>query len=132
VLEFDYDVSQFMSARRAADLPEAPTPRRSYLLVFRATDGDQRGPLLVDELTARIVKLCDGTRTVSDVLRELDGSHQKLKKSNNIKWIEEIFVHGLISLRSKPDSIRDAPGPKRRRAGRNPRSKSAAAHPAAL
>jgi hypothetical protein len=119
VLEFDYDVAQFMAVRTAADFPAAPAPRRSYLVAFRATDGDRRGPLVVDELTARILTLSDGTRTVSDLLRELDRGRQNPAKSSNIKWIEGLFVHGLLSLREDLPVPRAVPPRSRGRTGRS-------------
>jgi len=119
LLEFDYDVAQFMAVGTAADFPRAPAPRHSYLVAFRATDGDQRGPLVVDELTARILTLSDGTRTVSDILRELDGREENKIKSRNIKWIEELFVTGLLALRDDLPVARAAPPRSRRRTRRS-------------
>jgi hypothetical protein len=116
VLAFDYDVAPFMAVRTAADFPAVPAPGRSYLVAFRATDGDQRGPLVVDELTARILRLSDGTRTVADILGQL-GRPQNHEKSSNISWIEGLFVHGLLALRDALPVARVAPP--RRRAGRN-------------
>ncbi len=107
VLDFDYDVSQFMGARTIAELPAHPTPGRSHIVVFASSDGARRSPLLVDALTARILELSDGTRTVAEVLGELVAGDVNLGGSNQaadpsagpgIKWIENLFVHGLVSL----------------------------------
>jgi glycosyltransferase involved in cell wall biosynthesis len=118
LLEFDYDVTQFMAVRTAADFPAVLARRRSYLVAFRAADGDQRGPLVVDEISARILALSDGTRTVSDVLRDLDISAENQIKSGNIKWIERLLVNGLLSLRDDPAVARPAPPRRRRPTGR--------------
>jgi glycosyltransferase involved in cell wall biosynthesis len=118
LLEFDYDVAPFMAVHTVADFPATLAPRRSYLIAFAAADGDQRGPLVVDEVTARILTLSDGTRTVSEVLRECDGLEENPIKSPNIKWLEELFVNGLLALRDDPAVPGAAPPPSRRRTGR--------------
>jgi glycosyltransferase involved in cell wall biosynthesis len=99
MLEFDYDVSDFMAVRTAADLPAAVTPRRSHMVVFGDCDRERRNPLVIDEITAKILKLSDGTRTAAEVAREVDCQAADSIKSDNIKWIEKLFVHGLISLK---------------------------------
>ena len=37
IVEFDYDVSEFLGARTIADCPEVPTMRGSYVVVFGGT-----------------------------------------------------------------------------------------------
>jgi hypothetical protein len=118
VLEFDYDVAPFMAVRTVADFPAALVPRRSYLVAFGAADGDQRGPLVIDAVTARILTLSDGSLTVSEILRELDGHQENLIKSPNIKWLEELFANGLLSLRDDPAVAGAVPPRSRRRTGR--------------
>ena len=98
VIEFDYDVADFMGARTIADLPAAPTPRRSYIVAFSSADGEGRNPLVVDGTTAHILQLSDGTRTASDITRELDRQASGSTDSTSLAWIEGLLVHGLISL----------------------------------
>jgi glycosyltransferase involved in cell wall biosynthesis len=102
VLDFDYDVSEFMGARTVADLPASPTPGRSHIAIFGRSEGGRRSPLLVDALTARILELSDGTRTVADILGDsiFGDLDQAADPSAGpvIKWIENLFVHGLVSL----------------------------------
>ena len=100
VLEFDYDVSDFMEAQTMTDLPRSPTPRPSYIVAFASSHGARRNPLVVDGITAQILKLSDGTRTAFEVVGEL---HQAggPTESQNLKWIESLFLHGLISLHDK-------------------------------
>lgn len=119
VLQFDFDVSQFMAVRSIADLPVAPKRNRSHMVAFRGTDGDQPGPLVVDEQTAQILKLSDGTRTASAILGQLE-SLAKTQDSRNIKWLEGLFAQGLISLRDPDDALGAVPAQKRRRAGPAP------------
>jgi hypothetical protein len=98
VLEFDYDVSEFMEVRAVADLPASPTPRRSYMVAFGCADGERRNPLVVDGATAQILKLSDGTRTALEVIRDLEHRAGGSAESGSLEWIENLFVHGLISL----------------------------------
>jgi glycosyltransferase involved in cell wall biosynthesis len=101
VLEFDYDVSEFMEVRAAADLPASPTPRRSYMVAFACADGERQNPLVVDGATAQILKLSDGTRTALEVIADLERRAGGSAESGSLEWIENLFVHGLISLHDK-------------------------------
>jgi glycosyltransferase involved in cell wall biosynthesis len=108
VLEFDYDVSALMGVRSAKDLPALPSARRSHIVAFGRTDRGPRNPLLVDALTAQILKLSDGTRTACEIADELTADADTAAKADNLKWIENLFVQGLISLQ---DSAAGAPRP---------------------
>jgi glycosyltransferase involved in cell wall biosynthesis len=99
VIELDHDVSAFVGARTVAELPASPTPARSHVVVFGRSGGARRSPLVVDALTARILELSDGTRTISDIVRELDREPGP-PAGRDIEWIEHIFVEGLISLQA--------------------------------
>jgi glycosyltransferase involved in cell wall biosynthesis len=101
VVEFDYDVSEYWNAQTVADFPDFPTPRRSYIVVFGHSDKGQRQPLLVDPLTAEILKLSDGTRTASDIIEKLNHEAGAATEMSQLKWIEDLFVHGLISLQDQ-------------------------------
>jgi hypothetical protein len=101
VLEFDYDVSEFMGVRTGADLPTLPTPRRSYVVVFACADRERQSPLVVDGTTVQILKLSDGTRTALEVIRDLEHEAGRSTASDNLGWIENLFMHGLISLHDK-------------------------------
>jgi glycosyltransferase involved in cell wall biosynthesis len=98
VLEFDYDVLDFMAARTVADLPVSATPRRSHIVAFCRANGERQNPLVVDGLTARILKLSDGTRTALEIVTELDRQGRSSAEAGNFEWIEGLLVHGLISL----------------------------------
>jgi glycosyltransferase involved in cell wall biosynthesis len=99
VIEFDYDVADFMGARTIADIPASPTPRRSYIVAFSAPDGEGRNPLVVDGTTAQILKLSDGTRTAQEIARELDHQAGGSADTTSLAWIEGLLLHGLIALR---------------------------------
>ena len=99
VLTFPFDVSAFGGVRTMAELPATPAQRRSFMVAFRHRNGPRRSPLLVDGLTARILALSDGSHTVAQIdadLREGDGIKMPADSS---RWIEELFIQGLVSLR---------------------------------
>jgi hypothetical protein len=100
VLDFDYDISEFMQVRAAADLPVSPAPRRSHIVAFAGSSRDRRSPLVVDGTTARILKLSDGTRTAADLVGAVKPGISA--DAHNLKWIEALFVRGLISLHERP------------------------------
>jgi hypothetical protein len=101
VIEIDYDVSEFTGGQIAAAPPAAPTAGRSHVVVFGRSGAARRSPLIIDAMTARILDLSDGTRTVSDILRALDRK-PGLPSGRDVEWIEHIFVQGLVSLQAKP------------------------------
>jgi hypothetical protein len=99
VVRFDYDVSVFLGARTAADLAVTPSWRPSTLLVPRpSANGQDQGPLLVDGLTARILELSDGTRTVATMVDELRDHGGEVKSGDHLQWIEELVRRGLLGL----------------------------------
>lgn len=98
VLEFNCDVAEFMDIRTVAHLPSDPFPRRSYLAVFGQSGSKQRSPLVVDQLTALILQLSDGTRTACDIAAKLRDESAEVAPASDLRWIESLFVHGLISL----------------------------------
>jgi glycosyltransferase involved in cell wall biosynthesis len=98
VLEFDYDIAQFLGARTVAQLPTALTHRQSYLVAFGCSRDRPPDPLFIDSLTARILKLSDGTRTVAEVAQQLESSGEPSPDDDHLKWIENLFVCGLIHL----------------------------------
>jgi len=99
ILEFGHDVADFLGARRLADFPVVMRSKASHLVVFRQPRERRRSPLLVDPSTAHILMLSDGTRTALDIARASSRSHDLSTHSHNLKWIERLFVDGLIELR---------------------------------
>ena len=127
VLEFDYDVSDFMRVRAVADLPTSPTPRRSYIVAFACSDGERRNPLVVDGVTAQILKLSDGTRTALEVIGDVEHRAGRAAERVKLEWMENLFVHGLISLHDRrlDPASQASPGrrrPDRTRANHRPRA----------
>jgi glycosyltransferase involved in cell wall biosynthesis len=97
ILEFDYDVAEFLGARTVADLPTVMRPGPSYIVVFTGPGAGQREPLIVDGLTAHILKLSDGRRSAAEIAGEL-GRQSPSVDADNLEWIEQMFVCGLIGL----------------------------------
>lgn len=117
ILEFDFDVSQFLNAATIAELPASPMARPSFIVVFAASDTGRRDPLLVDGLTARILRLSDGTLTASEILRGLGQDIAASGTCDNVGWIENLFRLGLVSLQdtriqhavAEPSEVSQAP-----------------------
>jgi hypothetical protein len=102
ILEFDYDVADFLGARTAADLPAVTRPGPSYIVVFSGPGTGQRKPLIVDGLTAQILKLSDGRRSAAQIAGELGRQSGPAVEAGHLEWIEQLFVRGLIGLRDWP------------------------------
>jgi len=90
-----------MKVRTVADITAAPPPGRSHIVAFGRTDGAGREPLVVDTLTASILELSDGTRTAMQIVGELNRTGRVLGEKRGLDWIEELFLHGLLSLRDQ-------------------------------
>lgn len=96
-ISFDHDITPYGQVRTLAELPPAPPPGRSHLVVFARDEAWKRAPLLVDSLTAEILSLSDGTHTAGDIaalLKRQDGH----PPSKTLKWIEELFLSALLGL----------------------------------
>ena len=79
------------SGRRFSISPETKTQR--YRDIWTE-------PLFIDESTARILDLSDGTRTAAEIITQLE-HEQAGAKGNELEWIEYLFVEGLIGLRQR-------------------------------
>jgi glycosyltransferase involved in cell wall biosynthesis len=102
ILEFDCDVADFLGAQTAADLPAATRPGPSYIVVFTGPGAGRREPLIVDGLTAQILKLSDGRRSAAQIAGELGRQSSPSVEAGHLEWIEQLFVRGLIGLRDSP------------------------------
>jgi glycosyltransferase involved in cell wall biosynthesis len=99
ILKFEDDVSQYQTARSLADLPATQLPGPSYIIAFGYSDSREQDPILVDAQTVRLLELCDGTRTVLDVAKQLHQEDRASKLEDHFEWIERMFVSGLLGLR---------------------------------
>ena len=99
IVEFDFDVSAFLGAQTIAALPAVATPCRSHIAAFGRSNGERRDPLFIDEVTARILRLSDGTRTTSEIVEELGQEIETLATDGGLGWIRHLFILDLLSLR---------------------------------
>jgi hypothetical protein len=60
IIEFDFDVSDFLGTQTMADFPADVSPVPSYMIAFRRLHGQRREPLVVDLITREIPRLCRG------------------------------------------------------------------------
>jgi hypothetical protein len=98
LLEFDFEVAGFRAAQTTAELPEVVTPGPSYLVAFGGNHNGQREPLHIDRLTARVLELSDGKRTISEIVRQLQHENHISEMGDGVRWIENLFVCGLVGL----------------------------------
>jgi glycosyltransferase involved in cell wall biosynthesis len=98
IVKFDYDVSEFLGVQTVAGLPAAPTRRSTYIVAFARAGDEQRSPLLVDGLTARALELSDGARTAAEIAKALDCECDMGSTNDTLKWIENLFLCGLVRL----------------------------------
>jgi hypothetical protein len=67
-----------------------------------------------------MLRLSDGTRTALEIVRAVGGDRAG-SETNGIKWMEKLFVLGLISLRDREPSRHPAARAIAPRGGRNNR-----------
>ena len=101
VLEFDINVAHLTNVRTVDDLAAPLSPGRSYLVVFGRSDGGRRSPLLVNGLTARILELSEGTRTVMEIAAELHHEFAEIEETVCVTCIQHLFAHDLISFQDR-------------------------------
>jgi hypothetical protein len=87
IVEFDYDVSEFLGVQFVSDFPATVAPRTSHIAVFRRSPHGRRDPLLIDALTAEILRLCDGTRTVLEIDEAMRPKGEAVAEQT-VAWIE--------------------------------------------
>jgi hypothetical protein len=91
ILEFDYDVADFLGAQTAADFPAVTRPGPSHIVAFGSSGGGRRQPLIVDGLTAHILMLSDGRLSAAEIARELGRQSDSSVEADNLKWIEHLL-----------------------------------------
>ena len=99
IVEFDFDIAEFLAAEAVGELPADTAHGRSFIAAFGRANGLRPDPLLVDELTARILRLSDGTRTVAEIVDTLGEEVTPQTAVDNLYWVRHLFLRGLLSLR---------------------------------
>jgi hypothetical protein len=97
ILRFEYDVSEFRAATATAGLPREAGSHPSHVLVFHREAN--RDPLIVDAMTARFLELVDGRKTVAEILAQLDQYEDVSTFGKWARWVEDLFLLGVIGLR---------------------------------
>jgi glycosyltransferase involved in cell wall biosynthesis len=97
ILRFEYDISAFLRVRSVADFPDSVEEGPSHLVVF--SNDVSREPAWVDQFTARILELSDGTRSGDEIVSELDQEFGRNTKADHLAWLEHLLVSGLIGFR---------------------------------
>lgn len=99
LIEFDFDVSKLREGQGPQDVVATHLPRQpSYMIAFGRSASGRRQPLVVDGVTAQILELSDGTRTASEIAATVGTPSDAAEMATNLKWIESLFVSGLIGL----------------------------------
>lgn len=98
LVAFDYDATELLSAQTVEGLPASPSPRETFIAVFRRSDAEGRNPLVIDGETARILELCDGRKTAVEIAVAL-GDAEGPAFARRVAWIRHLFVVGLVGLR---------------------------------
>jgi glycosyltransferase involved in cell wall biosynthesis len=93
-----HDASQPPGARAAEGLSPIPERGTGYIAAFWPAAEPARDPIIIDDMSARIIGLCDGTRTALQIVKELDPEAGVATTGKYLKWIEALFVHALIGL----------------------------------
>jgi glycosyltransferase involved in cell wall biosynthesis len=103
ILEFDHDVTDFLGAKAASDLPAILRSGPGYVAAFT---GRRREPLVIDGLTAHFLELSDGTRSVTEISNALSRQADRSGEPDLLDWTEHMFVRGLIALQDPPNAER--------------------------
>jgi hypothetical protein len=98
VLSFDFDVVELITVRTIEDLARLPTQRQSHIVAFGRSGSRRRDPLVVDQRTARILTLSDGTQFAAEIAAQLCQEALATGVDEGLQCIERLFEHGLISL----------------------------------
>jgi glycosyltransferase involved in cell wall biosynthesis len=106
ILRFEYDISAFLRVQSVADFPASVEPDPSHLVVF--SNGASREPVYVDQFTARILELSDGTRSGNEIVSELDREFGGNRTADHLAWLEHLLVSGLIGLRASRAECSDS------------------------
>jgi glycosyltransferase involved in cell wall biosynthesis len=114
LIAFDVDVSIYLTMPAVDSLSRMPAPGRSFLVAFAQSGGARRGPLLVDETTAEILEICDGTRTFSEMFRHGLRHHTGFDEDAQRGCIAELLTSGLVSLQDRSIDLCVAPASLRR------------------
>jgi hypothetical protein len=98
IVELDEHATQFLDAQVDSESFSAAGRSPSHVVAFVRSRRERRNPLRIDEATAQILKLSDGTRTALEIAKAVTARSDTLATASNLEWIEHLFVLGLIGL----------------------------------
>jgi len=94
VLRFDFDISELREISKIEEFPKVLRTGPSFIVLGDRSAPNQ--PLSVDQFTARILELSDGTLTADQIVRRIEEELGSTGKADHLAWIE------------KPDGVRPA------------------------
>jgi glycosyltransferase involved in cell wall biosynthesis len=89
-----FDASDLVNAQTKA----APARCSRHVVAFTQMNDERRDPLFISDEMARILDLCDGTRTALEIAAKIDPDSPDDGVRRGLRQIEELFVSGLLSL----------------------------------
>jgi glycosyltransferase involved in cell wall biosynthesis len=97
LVSFDFDVRDYMAAKKTSDFPHAPSPRPTSILVRRCVN--RRCDLhVIDNRTARILQLSEGKLTSGQIAAKVVEGNSSSSIDKCLNWMENLLRHGLIDL----------------------------------
>jgi glycosyltransferase involved in cell wall biosynthesis len=93
-----FDASELRDGNIEPGSPAARTPRPRHVVAFAQVNGERREPLFVNDQSARILELSDGTRTVMEIAKETGSGKPPAGGRRALRQIEELFASGLLWL----------------------------------
>ncbi len=93
------DVSELVD-RKTAPARTIHRPHPRHVVAFAQENGHRREPLFINDVTAQILELSDGTRTVSGIAARIEAGN-RLVDGAGLRQIEELFVTGLLRLQDR-------------------------------
>jgi len=98
LVPLDHDASHLPGALTGDGLTSISERGTGYTAAFPAPADRADDLLIIDDMTVRILSLCDGTRTALQIAKELGADADVATTDRYLKWIEVLFVHSLIWL----------------------------------
>jgi glycosyltransferase involved in cell wall biosynthesis len=98
IVELDEHATQFLDAQVDSESFSAAGRSPSHIVAYVRSQRERRNPLRIDEATAQILKLSDGTRTALEIAKAVTAPSDTPATASNLEWIEHLFVLGLIGL----------------------------------
>jgi glycosyltransferase involved in cell wall biosynthesis len=96
-----FDISALVDGQAEPECRTAPAPRPRHVVAFAQLNGERREPLFINDETARILELSDGTRTALEIATEIGSGSRRAGSGQGLRQIEDAFVSGLLQLHER-------------------------------